>query len=200
VNGPGFSRHQSIHEVNGSAICGRSRHDNKDLANMTAPVAPAAGTKAPPDAVGLIARKWKNKRGSLIMALHELQETFGYVPREAALKLGPAMDVPVARVYEVLTFYNYFKTEAPGRFVVSVCTGTACHLKGSGAILEEFSRLLGCKEGESTPDKNFHLQGVRCIGCCGIAPAVIVNGTVYPKVKPESVKDIIAKTLAQTTT
>jgi NADH-quinone oxidoreductase subunit E len=168
---------------------------------MTASAAPAAGsaTKAPPDAVSIIARKWKNKRGSLIMALHELQETFGYVPREAALKLGPAMGVPVARVYEVLTFYNYFKTEAPGRFVVSVCTGTACHLKGGGAILAEFSRQLGCNEGESTPDKNFHLQGVRCIGCCGIAPAVIVNGTVYPKVKPENVKDIIAKTLASTT-
>ncbi len=161
------------------------------LAQPAAPGKPAA----PSDQTAIIAKRWRAKRGSLIMALHEVQETYGYVPRDVALKLAPQIGVPVARIYEVLTFYNYFKTSAPGKFVVSVCTGTACHLKGSGDILANFSAQLGCKEGESTTDKLWHLQGVRCIGCCGIAPAVIVNGKVFGKLKPADVGDVIDKVL-----
>jgi NADH:ubiquinone oxidoreductase subunit E len=167
-------------------------------AKPATPAGAAKGPAAPVDNIAVVARRWKGKRGTLIMALHEVQELYGYVPRDVALKLGPALGVPVARIYEVLSFYNYFKTEAPGKYVVSVCTGTACHLKGAGALVQQFSAQLNCKEGESTADKNFHLQGVRCIGCCGIAPAVMINGKVYPKVKPEEVEGIIAKTLAAT--
>ncbi len=135
--------------------------------------------------------KWKAKRGSLIMALHEIQETNGYVPWDSALELAYGMGVPMARIYEVLTFYNFFKLEAPGKAVVSVCTGTACYLKGNDKVLEEFKKLLNIKEGESTPDKEFHLQCVRCVGCCGLAPVVVVNGKTYGRMTVEGVKPIV---------
>ena len=114
-------------------------------------------------------KKWSKTRGNLIMVLHELQNHHGYVPRQMALEVGKALDIPLARIYEVLTFYNYFKLESPGKHVVSVCTGTACHLKGARKIVDGFRKELGVDEGESTADRMFHLQSVRCLGCCGLA-------------------------------
>jgi NADH-quinone oxidoreductase subunit E len=137
------------------------------------------------DEVATIAKRWKNKRGSLIMALHALQDLHGYVPREAAMELGHQMDVPLARIYEVLTFYNYFRLESPGDKVVSVCLGTACYLKGAPALLEQASNELGIKPGETTADGEYHLQVVRCVGCCGLAPVVTVNAQLLAKVTPE---------------
>ena len=102
-----------------------------------------------------VATKWRKKRGSLIMALHEIQDIKGYVPWEDALEVAQAMNIPLARIYEVLTFYNFFKLEAPGKAVISVCTGTACYLKGNDKVLEEFKKELGIGEGESTPDPHF---------------------------------------------
>ena len=135
--------------------------------------------------VAAIAKRWKNKRGSLIMALHALQDRYGYVPREAAMSLGEQMDVPLARIYEVLTFYNYFRLKSPGDKVVSVCLGTACYLKGAPALLAQASEELGIKPGETTENNEFHLQVVRCVGCCGLAPVVTVNAHLLAKVTPE---------------
>jgi NADH:ubiquinone oxidoreductase subunit E len=135
--------------------------------------------------VALIAKRWKNKRGTLIMALHGLQDRYGYVPRDAAMQLGEAMDVPLARIYEVLTFYNYFRLESPGKHVVSVCLGTACYLKGAPQLLEQASKELGIKAGETSADGEHHLQVVRCVGCCGLAPVVTVNEELLAKVTPE---------------
>jgi NADH:ubiquinone oxidoreductase subunit E len=143
-------------------------------------------TLAPQDDVAVIAKRWKSKRGSLIMALHGLQDRYGYVPRDAAMKLGEELDVPLARIYEVLTFYNYFRLEAPGKKVVSVCMGTACYLKGAPALLEGVSRKLGIKAGETSEDGEYHLQVVRCVGCCGLAPVVTVNETLLAKVTEET--------------
>ena len=140
------------------------------------------------DDVATIAKRWKNKRGSLIMALHGLQDRYGYVPRDAAMSLGEQMDVPLARIYEVLTFYNYFRLESPGNKVVSVCMGTACYLKGAPQLLEHASEELGIRPGETTPDGEFHLQVVRCVGCCGLAPVVTVNAELLAKVTPESLE------------
>ena len=137
--------------------------------------------EVPEDEIVVLAQKWKKKRGSLIMALHELQGRLGYVPRESAMKLGREMGIPLANIYEVLTFYNYFKLESPGKYIISVCTGTACHIKGSPKLLHGVEDELGIKEGESTPDSEYHLQGVRCLGCCGLAPLASVNGKVYGK-------------------
>jgi NADH-quinone oxidoreductase subunit E len=148
-------------------------------------MAAAAG----PADLATIAKKWKDKRGSLIMALHDLQGRYGYVPRDAAQELGKHLDVPLARIYEVVTFYNYFKLEAPGKNIISVCMGTACYLRGAPELVARLSEKLGVKAGETTPDKQFHLQQVRCIGCCGLAPVVTVNEKVLAKVKPADIVD-----------
>jgi NADH:ubiquinone oxidoreductase subunit E len=139
--------------------------------------------------VAAIAKRWKNKRGSLIMALHGLQDRYGYVPRDAAMSLGEQMDVPLARIYEVLTFYNYFRLESPGNHVVSVCMGTACYLKGAPELLDRASEELGIKPGETTADGEFHLQVVRCVGCCGLAPVVTVDQDLLAKVTGESLEE-----------
>lgn len=145
------------------------------------------------DEIAAIAQKWKKKPGSLIMALHDLQGLLGYVPRESAMKIGHEMGVPLARIYEVVTFYNYFKLEAPGKHIISVCTGTACHIKGAGELLHGLEDELGIEEGESTPDKEYHLQAVRCLGCCGLAPVASVNGKVYGKVKTDDAHGLIER-------
>lgn len=138
-----------------------------------------------------VAAKWRKKRGSLIMALHEIQGIKGYVPWEDAVEIAMGMGIPLARIYEVLTFYNFFKLDAPGKAVISVCTGTACYLKGNDKVLDEFKKELGIGEGESTPDKMFHLQCVRCVGCCGLAPVCVVNGKTYGRMTPTEVRGII---------
>ncbi len=149
--------------------------------------------KDPKNSLSVTLKKWSKARGNLIMVLHELQNHHGYVPRNMALEVGKALDIPLARIYEVLTFYNYFKLESPGKYVVSVCTGTACHLKGAGKLVEEFRAQLGIKEGETTGDGMFHLQSVRCLGCCGLAPVVTVNEQVYGKVGPDDCRNILQK-------
>ena len=140
-----------------------------------------------------VASKWRKKRGSLIMALHEIQDVKGYVPWEDAVDIANGMNVPLARIYEVLTFYNFFKLDAPGKAVISVCTGTACYLKGNDKVLEEFKKQLGINEGESTSDRMFHLQVVRCVGCCGLAPVCVVNGKTYGRITPADVSKILKK-------
>lgn len=138
-----------------------------------------------------VAMKWHKKRGSLIMALHEIQDVKGYVDWQDAVELAKGMDVPLARIYEVLTFYNFFKLKAPGKAVISVCTGTACYLKGNDKVLEKFKSELGIDEGESTSDGLFHLQCVRCVGCCGLAPVCVINGKTYGRMEPEKVPEIL---------
>ncbi|MCL2000670.1 MAG: NAD(P)H-dependent oxidoreductase subunit E [Planctomycetes bacterium] len=147
-----------------------------------------AGTE--PDVVAAV-RKWKKKRGALIMVLHEIQSARGYVPREVALYLSNELGIPLARIYEALTFYHYFKLEPPGKAVISVCTGTACYLKGAQALVDEFARETGAPVGGSTEDKLFHLQCVRCVGCCGLAPVINVNGKIYGRLTPPDIKKIV---------
>jgi NADH-quinone oxidoreductase subunit E len=145
------------------------------------------------DEVATIAKRWKNRRGSLIMALHALQDRHGYVPRDAAMSLGQEMNVPLARIYEVLTFYNYFRLESPGKHVVSVCMGTACYLKGAPQLLERASEELGIQPGQTTPDGEYHLQVVRCVGCCGLAPVATVNAKLLAKVDGDTLAAQLGK-------
>ncbi len=145
------------------------------------------------DDVAVIAKRWNNTRGSLIMALHDLQSRHGYVPRESAMKLAKYMDVPLARIYEVLTFYNYFKLKPPGKHVVSVCMGTACYLKGAPGIYHDITKHLGIQSGETTPNGEFHLQIVRCIGCCGLAPVVTINEQLLAKMNPHDAVEHICQ-------
>lgn len=140
-----------------------------------------------------IAKKWKDIPGSLIMALHDLQEEVGYVPRKEAMKLATEMNVPLARVYEVITFYSFFKLEAPGKHKIQVCMGTACYLKGAQALVDELKNQLKVQEGCTTSDGNFQLEVVRCVGCCSIAPVIVVGEKVYSKVTPDEVASIISE-------
>lgn len=137
--------------------------------------------------------KWKSKRGSLIMALHEVQNAFGYVPWDAMEIVAAELQIPMAQIYSVLTFYNHFKLKAPGKVVISICDGTACHIKGGPAVIEAFKKNLGVQEGETTADGLFYIQIVRCLGCCGLAPVAVINGKTYGKVRPEQVPEIIAE-------
>jgi NADH-quinone oxidoreductase subunit E len=140
-----------------------------------------------------LAHKWKNKEGNLIMVLHEIQNHFGYIPRSIAMNLSDVIDVPLARIYEVITFYNYFKLEPPGKFNIAVCMGTACYLKGAPDILNEIKERFGIDIGQTTADGAFHLDAVRCLGCCGLAPVMAVNGEIHGKVKKNQVVDILSR-------
>jgi NADH-quinone oxidoreductase subunit E len=136
---------------------------------------------------------WREKPGNLIMVLHKVQEYYGYVPREVSLELSRLLEIPLAKIYGVITFYHYFKQKAPGRNRISVCMGTACYLKGNDEVTEELQNLLGVEEQEVTEDGEFSFEAVRCVGCCGLAPVVTVNDEVYGKVTKERLPEILAK-------
>jgi len=140
-----------------------------------------------------IVKKWEGKKGSLIMILHDIQNLYGYVPRATSLQLSNYLDVPLARIYEVITFYHFFKLNPPGKHLVQVCMGTACYLKGASDLLHELRDILGVREGESSKDGLFHLEVVRCLGCCGLAPVIKIDDKVYSKVKKDQVADILSE-------
>ncbi|MDD3375440.1 MAG: NAD(P)H-dependent oxidoreductase subunit E [Candidatus Omnitrophica bacterium] len=140
-----------------------------------------------------LAEKWKDKKGNLIMILHEIQNHYGYVPRDISFELSRILDVPLARIYEVITFYNYFKIDPPGKHLISVCMGTACYLKGAADIVDEIKNILHVEEGQTTKDGLFHLQSVRCLGCCGLAPVMTIDGKTYGKLKKGQIMDILSE-------
>ena len=138
-------------------------------------------------------REWKNKPGNLIMVLHRIQQTYGYVPREIAFDIAALLDVPLAKIYGVITFYNFFKTEKTGRNVIQVCMGTACYLRGGEDILLELEKQLGVGVNATTADGEFTIEAVRCLGCCGLAPVAVVNGVVHGKLVKTKVEDLISQ-------
>lgn len=137
--------------------------------------------------------EWRDKPGNLIMILHKTQQEFGFIPRKIAKDLAKDLDVPLAKIYGVITFYHYFKLEKPGDNIISVCMGTACYLKGGNDLIQEFENILGVGINTTTDDGKFSIEAVRCVGCCGLAPVVTVNDEVYGKVKTDELADIIAK-------
>lgn len=138
-------------------------------------------------------REWKDKPGSLIMILHRVQQEFSYIPREAAERLARDLHMPLAKIYGVVTFYHYFKTTKPGKHRMSICLGTACYLKGGRMLVEEAENILGISGATVTDDGLFSIDEVRCVGCCGLAPVLMVGDEVYGKVTKEQVPEIIAK-------
>ena len=138
-------------------------------------------------------REWKDKPGNLIMVLHRVQQTYGYVPREIAFEIATALDVPLAKIYGVVTFYNFFKTEKVGRNIIQVCMGTACYLRGGEDVLLEFEKQLGIGVNATTADGEFTIEAVRCLGCCGLAPVAVVNGVVHGKLVKAKVEELISQ-------
>ena len=137
--------------------------------------------------------QWKTRPGNLIMILHKVQEELGYIPRGATLKLSKMLDVPLARIYGVVTFYHLFKLRKPGRHQVAVCMGTACYLRGGEDLLGELETILGIGPGAITDDGEFSIESVRCLGCCGLAPVLSIDGEVFGKVAKDILPDLVAR-------
>ena len=130
-------------------------------------------------------------RGNLIPILQRIQERLGYLPRSAMAQVAQSLHLPPIDVYSVATFYNQFRLSPPGKHRVKVCLGTACHMKGGHIILEAWQRRLGINVGQTTPDRQFSLDRVACVGCCAMAPVSIVNEAVEGRVSPTRVDGIL---------
>jgi NADH-quinone oxidoreductase subunit E len=125
--------------------------------------------------------KYKKDRSSLVPILQEVQAKFGYLPREAMLEVSNFLRIPASEVFGVVTFYAGFRLIPPGKHAIKVCMGTACHMRGGGLILETLERELDIKVGGVTQDLEFQLDRVACVGCCALAPVVIIDERVYPR-------------------
>lgn len=137
-----------------------------------------------------------DRQGALIAVLHKAQEIFGWLPKDVQLHVSRLLDLPAAKVYGVVSFYSFFAEEPRGEHIINVCMGTACFVRGAETILRELEADLGIKAGQTTEDGMFTLDALRCVGACGLAPVVIVDGKVYGRVKPGEVGTIIRECAA----
>ena len=131
------------------------------------------------------------KPTELIAILHRAQHLFGYLPREVQEFIADKLNINVSKVYGVVTFYSFFTMEKKGKYVINICMGTACFVRGADKILKEFEEKLGIKNGETTEDGKFTLSTLRCVGACGLAPVVQVNGKTYGNATLETVAEIL---------
>ncbi|MCP4670593.1 MAG: NAD(P)H-dependent oxidoreductase subunit E [Desulfobacula sp.] len=143
--------------------------------------------------VNKILSKFPQERGNLIGILHEVQNHFSYLPEAELRYISKKLDIPITQIYSVVNFYNRFSLTPKGKNEICVCMGTACHVKGSEKIMNEIQDKLKIKKGETTDDMEFSLEEVRCIGACGLAPAVVVNEDTLGLVKPKMVDKILSK-------
>jgi NADH-quinone oxidoreductase subunit E/NADP-reducing hydrogenase subunit HndA len=138
-----------------------------------------------------ICNRYKNEPSPLMIVLTDVQKEYGYIPLEVQEVISAELDIPVSDIYGVVTFYSFFSLKPKGKYVIGVCIGTACYVKGSQNVLDKFAEILNIKCGETSEDGLFTLDGLRCIGACGIAPAISINGKVYPKVQLSEVAKIV---------
>jgi len=138
-----------------------------------------------------ICANFNNEPGELINVLHQSQQTFGYLPAEVQEVIAHCLNVSTAHVYGVVTFYSFFNMIPKGRFPISVCTGTACYVRGAEKVLEEFKKQLNISVGQTSDDGKFSLSCLRCVGACGLAPVILVGEKVYGRVAPDGVKAIL---------
>ena len=138
-----------------------------------------------------ICDSYANEPSPLMMILSAVQKKYGYIPLEVQQIISDRTGIPVAEIYGVVTFYSFFSLKPKGKYVIGICLGTACFVKNSQQVIDKFSTLLGIKAGETTKDGLFTIEAIRCIGACALAPAMSINGKVYPKVTPDQVGKII---------
>lgn len=141
--------------------------------------------------VEAVLAKYHADSEKLIPILQDVQSRLGYLPKEAMLQIAEALQIPEVEVYGVGTFYNQFRLNPPGKHQFKVCMGTACHMAGGKIIMDSFERRLEVKEGETTPDREYSLERVACVGCCALAPVVVVDEQVEAKVRPTRVDGIL---------
>jgi NADH:ubiquinone oxidoreductase 24 kD subunit len=137
--------------------------------------------------------KYKGQQGSLLPVLQEAQEIYGYLPIEVQGYVAVGMDVPLAEIYGIVSFYSQFLLNPKGDYSVAVCLGTACYVKGAGDLMDRLVKILGIKSGEITADRKFSLEATRCIGACGLAPVMTVNEDVYGRLTTKEIDAIIEK-------
>jgi NADH-quinone oxidoreductase subunit E len=135
--------------------------------------------------------EYDSDRTKLIPILQRIQESLGYIPGRAMLEVAARLGIPAVDVYGVATFYNQFRLHPPARHQVRVCMGTACHMKGGSIILEHWERRLAIRVGQTTPDREFGLERVACVGCCTLAPVTVVDDTVHGKMTPTKVDGLL---------
>lgn len=144
-----------------------------------------------------ICDRYVDEKTPLMMILSDVQKEYGYIPLEVQKVVSARTGISVAEIYGVVTFYSFFSLQPKGKYVIGCCLGTACYVKGAQQIIDKFSELLKINPGETSEDGLFTLDALRCIGACGIAPAVSINGTVYPKMTVDAVPAVIEKYRAE---
>lgn len=154
---------------------------------------PFKGTKEQEEKLLKVIEEHKGVEGALIPVMHEAQDIYGYLPIEVQKMISEGLNVPLAEVYGVATFYARFTLEPKGEHHIGVCLGTACYVKGSGKILEKIEKNLGIKVGGCTPDGKFSLEATRCIGACGLAPVLTIGEDVYGRLTEDEIDGILAK-------
>lgn len=140
-----------------------------------------------------VIKECNGDKSQLIHVLNEVQELYGYIPTYVQKVISEELDIPMAEIYGVITFYSRFSLEPKGKYNVSVCLGTACYVKGSQGVLDKVKEILGIDVGQVTKDGKFSIESTRCVGACGLAPVMTVNSDVYGNMDPSKVKEILAK-------
>lgn len=154
---------------------------------------PFNGTKEQEAKLMEVIAQHKDEQGATIPVLHKAQEIYGYLPIEVQQMISDGLGVPLAEIYGIVTFYTQFSLNPKGKYVIGICLGTACYVKGSGDLLEKTKEILGIDVGECTPDGKFSIEATRCIGACGLAPVLTVNDEVYGRLVVDDIPDIIKK-------
>ena len=138
-----------------------------------------------------ICDRYADERTPMMMILSDIQKEYGYIPLEVQEVVSEKTGISVAEIYGVVTFYSFFSLKPKGKYIIGCCLGTACYVKGAQQIIDKFSEILGIAPGETTADGMFTIDALRCIGACGIAPAVTINGKVYPKMTVDMVSRVV---------
>lgn len=146
----------------------------------------------PQDILGILTRH-SRQQGGLIAVLEDIQARYGYLPRAALTTVGDETGRSLVDIYGIATFYRSFTLQPRGKHVVTVCLGTACHVRGAARVVEEFERQLSIKAGQTTPDRQFTLETVNCLGACALGPIIVVDGHYFSNVTPPKVKGMLAR-------
>lgn len=154
---------------------------------------PFSGTAEQAAKLQAVIAENKDDKSRLMAVMQEAQDIYGYLPKEVQIMIAEGMGVPLEKVYGVSTFYAQFALTPKGKVAISVCLGTACYVKGSQQILDKIEEILGIEAGECTADGKYSLDACRCVGACGLAPVMMVNGEVYGRLTPDDVADILKK-------
>ena len=152
---------------------------------------PFKGTAEQKAQLEAIIAEYKGTSGALMPVMQQAQDIYGYLPIEVQQIIAEGLNVPLEQVYGVSTFYAWFNLEPKGQHLIRVCLGTACYVKGSQNVLDELAKQLKIEPGHTTPDEKFTLEATRCLGCCGLAPVMMIDDQVYGRLKPSDVKGIL---------